>query len=292
MDSTEAYKKAGRIHREVCAELRERLRPGMTLLEIAAFAEARIRALGGNLAFPVNTSLNDIAAHYVPIHEDPKTLQAGDLLKLDLGVRVDGYVADGAFTYCSAPSPLARAAEEAIRAAVQVIRPGVTVGQVSDAIEASVRAAGFGLIVNLTGHGVDQEQFHAEPTVPNRATHSPVILEEGMAIAIEPFVSPANGTVRDAAPVEIYRLLRPVPVRMPEARAILQRIQEEYGAFPFAKRWLCDSFSPLRVSLALKQLEAAGALERYPPLKDPTGQRIAQAEHTILVGDPPVVITG
>lgn len=112
-----------------------------------------------------------------------------------------------------------------------------------------------------------------------------------MAIAIEPFVAPANGTVRDAAPVEIYRLLRPVPIRMPEARAILLRIQEEYQAFPFAKRWLCDTFSPLKVSMALKHLESAGALESYPPLKDPTGQRIAQAEHTILVGDPPLVIT-
>lgn len=287
----EKYKKAGRIHAEVTQEIQERLKTGMKLLEIAEFIEKRILEKGGELAFPVNTSLNDIAAHYVAQHGDTRTVERGDLLKIDIGVHVDGHVADGAFTYCSEKNDLAVIAQKAIDEAVKVIRPGVKVGEVSLAIDETVKKAGLGLIVNLTGHGVDEYQFHAPPTVPNTATNSPVILEEGMVIAIEPFVTESPSQVRESAPVEIYRFLQEKPIRMTEARAILRLIQEHYHSFPFAKRWLYEHFSPFKVSMALRMLETAEAIESYPPLKDVKGQKIAQAEHTVIVGDPPVVIT-
>lgn len=287
----EKYKEAGRIFCEVKEGILQKLKPGMKLLEIAEFVEKSIREKGGELAFPLNTSLNEIAAHYVAQGEDEKVVGEGDLLKLDMGVRVEGYIADGAFTYCSEKSDLIKAAEKAVEEAVKVIRPGVTVGEISEAIEGTVKREGLGLIVNLTGHGLEQHQFHAPPTIPNTATGSRVGLEEGQVVALEPFLTETNGQVKESTPVEIFRFLQERPVRSPEGRRILQFIKEQYTTFPFAKRWLYGKFSPVRVSLALRQLEQVGALESYPPLKEGRGQKVAQHEHTIIVSNPPLVIT-
>lgn len=287
MDALEGYKRAGKILSEVRASIK--IKPGMKLVEIADSIEQGIRERGGGLAFPVNTSLNEVAAHYVAQYQDQKTVEAGDLLKVDMGAQVEGWIADSAFTYCSEKEPLIQAAEKAIEEAVKVIRPGVTVGEVSQVIEQTVEGAGFGLIVNLTGHGVDQGAFHAPPPIPNIATGSRAVLEEGQAIALEPFLAQDSGQVKESAPCEIYRFLQPKPVRLTEARHMLQLIQEKYEAYPFAKRWLYQHFSPVKVSLALRQLEAAGAIESYPPLKEVSNQRVVQAEHTIIVQEKPIV---
>ncbi|MBI4021027.1 MAG: type II methionyl aminopeptidase [Candidatus Aenigmarchaeota archaeon] len=288
MENLDHYLAAGRIHAEVRAEVQERLTPGTRLLEIADFIERRIKEKGGGLAFPVNTSLNEVAAHYVAQRDDQTVIAEGDLLKVDIGVQVEGCVADGAFTYCSEKSDLAAAAERAIAEAVKVIRPGARVGDISQAIEDTVRSAGFGLIVNLTGHGVDEYQFHAPPTIPNTATGSRVLLEEGQVIALEPFVAERNGYVKESTPIEIYRLLLERPVRLAEARQI-QQLAAGWNGFPFAKRWL--PFSPIKVSMALRQLDTVNAIESYPPLKEQSGMRVAQAEHTVVVLDKPVVTT-
>ncbi|MBL7160809.1 MAG: type II methionyl aminopeptidase [Candidatus Aenigmarchaeota archaeon] len=285
------YKKAGKINAEIMKEVLGMIKPGVKLLEIAEFAEGIVEKKGAGLAFPVNTSLNEIAAHYVAGEGDSKTVGEGDLLKIDLGVEVEGYIADAAVTYCSEKNPLVRAAESAVSEAVKVIRPGVLVGDVSQAVEETVKGAGFGLIVNLTGHGLDRNDFHAPPVIPMVATGSKETLEEGQVIALEPFVTERNGHVKESAPTEIFRFLQERPVRSPDARKVLGIIKEEYQGFPFAKRWLCQELSLARASIALRQLEAVQAVETFPPLKDVSGQKIAQHEHTIIVSDPPIVTT-
>jgi len=283
------YMEAGRIHSEVREESLKIIKTGVKILEIAELIEKMVKEKGGGLAFPVNTSLNDIAAHYTPREGDEKTVAEGDLLKIDFGVHLDGYIADGAFTYGG--GDMFRAAEKSIEEAVKVIRPGVKIGEVSQAINEAVKGAGFGLIVNLTGHGLDRNMFHGPPSIPNVATGSNHVLEEGQVIALEPFVVEKNGNVKESAPVEIYRFVMERPVRLAGARKLVKIVQERYGAFPFAKRWLSQDLSAISLSLALRQLEGAGALETYPPLKEAGGQKIAQAEHTVIVEEKPIVTT-
>ncbi len=282
-----SYVKAGAINAQVMAELRQRLAPGVRLLELAEFAEKRIVELGGAMAFPLNLSLNAVAAHYTPTIADRIAVRAGDLLKVDIGTHADGYIADSAFTWCSEPHPLIAAADAVIAAAITAVRPGLTVGELSGVIASTAAAQGVGLVVNLTGHGLDRYQFHAEPTIPNAKSGSKRPLEAGEVIAIEPFVCASGGSVVEGAPVEIFRVVQEKPVRSPEGRAILKRMGR---GLPFARRWLAD-LGAVKVALALRELERSGAIEGYPPLPERSGKLVAQAEHTIIVEDKPVVTT-
>ncbi len=287
----EKYRKAGAICSGARKLIEKELEPGARLLDIAEKTETFIRKKGGQPAFPVNISLNEIAAHYTPSHGDGKTIGEGDLVKIDIGTHIDGYIGDMAFTYCSEASELVKAAEKVLEAAIKIIRPGVTVGEISAVIEETARSMGKGVIVNLTGHTLDRYVFHGSPSIPNVRNDSRYAFGVGDVIALEPFVTNSNGQVKDSGPTEIYRYLMDRPVRLPEARKILSIARDDFRQLPFAKRWLYKDFSPVRIAMALRQLETAGAIESYPVLKEVSGKPIAQAEHTIIVMEKPLVTT-
>ena len=290
-DVLEKYLKAGKICAEIKEELSGMLRPGAKLLAIAEFVEMKTKEKGARPAFPVNISVNEIVAHSTPGMNDARAIGPKDLVKIDIGVHVDGYIGDMAFTYSSEPSPLVKCSEDCVQAAIEVIRPGVTISEISRAIEEAAKGRSLGLIVNLTGHTLERFVFHGSPSIPNISNSSEYKFKEGDVIALEPFVTSANGYVKDSGTIEIYRYLRDRPVRLQEARRILALAKSEYNELPFAKRWLYKYFSPVKVSLALRQLEMAGAIETYPVLKETEGRPVAQAEHTIIVMDKPVVTT-
>jgi methionyl aminopeptidase len=290
-EALEKYLKAGRICAEIRGELSGILKPGIKLLDLAEAIEKKTREKGGKPAFPVNISVNDITAHYTPSFNDERVIGKGDLVKIDIGVHVDGYIGDMAFTYCSDPNPLVKCSEECVEAAIGVIRPGVTISEIGRAIEDCAKRHNLGIIVNLTGHTLERYVFHGSPSIPNVSNDSNHKFKEGDVIAIEPFVTDSNGHVKDSGNVEIYRFLRERPVRLPEARKILEMARSEYAELPFAKRWLYKSFSPIKVSLAIRQLETAGALESYPVLRETGGRPVAQSEHTIIVKSEPIVTT-
>ena len=148
----EKYKKAGRICWEIKQEVLKMSRPGMKILELGEFIEDSIRKKGGQPAFPVNISINDITAHYTPSWNDERELQPGELVKIDIGAHVDGYIGDMAFTWCTEKNPLVDGAQKLLDAAIAVIRPGVTVGEIGTAIEEKTKELGIGVITNLTGH--------------------------------------------------------------------------------------------------------------------------------------------
>jgi methionyl aminopeptidase len=232
-----------------------------------------------------------VAAHSTPPSNDMRTVSPNDLVKIDIGVHVDGYIGDMAFTYCHEPSRLIRCSERCLEAAIEIIKPGVSVSGIAKAIEDCVKKEGLGLIVNLTGHTLDRYVFHGQPSIPNIPGASSHRFREGDVIALEPFITASNGYVKDSGNVEIFRYLRDRPVRLAEARKILEMARDEYHELPFAKRWLCKRFSPLKVSLALRQLQDSGALESYPLLRETEGRPVAQSEHTIIVMDEPIVTT-
>ncbi|MEM7822983.1 MAG: type II methionyl aminopeptidase [Candidatus Aenigmatarchaeota archaeon] len=286
----EKYKRAGAIAAKVKNDVLGRIKVDMSLLELANFIEQKIREYGGQPAFPVNISIDDVAAHDTPAWNDMRKIPENALVKIDIGVHVDGYIGDLAFTWCSKPNPIINTAEDVLNAAISVIRPEITISDISVVIEEKAKESGYGVITNLTGHGLEQYEFHAPPNIPNVKNDIDYKLKKGDVIALEPFLTESNGYVKESGKSEIFRFLQDRPVRMLEARKILQMARETWHGLPFAKRWL-SSFSPLKIALAIKQLEDANAIESFPVLKEISGKPIAQAEHTIVVLEKPLVIT-
>ncbi len=273
----EKYRKAGKILSEVREEAARKVVVGESLLTVAEFTENLIREKGGEPAFPVNISRNDEAAHATPSFND-KSVFGKDMVKLDIGVHIDGYIADTAVTVDLSGNPrLVEAAEAALEKALRFIHAGVNTSEIGGVVEDTIGSFGFKPIINLTGHGLAQYIQHAPPSIPNKRMPHSVVLEEGDIVAIEPFATNGAGKIHDAGNAEIYHLISNRPVRHPSARALLQEIGK-YKTLPFAKRWLGE-----RVDFALMQLVKAGVIQPYPVLKEIQGGLIAQAEHTILV---------
>jgi methionyl aminopeptidase len=287
----EKYRKAGAINAEVRKEVKKILKPGLKILDLANKIEDLIEKKGGKPAFPVNISINEIAAHYTPSFNDAREIEEGDLVKIDIGVHVDGYIGDMAFTYCSQPSHLIKASEKVLKNAIKIIKPGVSIAEIGTRIEETAKAQGVGVIVNLTGHTLDKYIFHGPPSILNVKNSVEHKFKEGDVIALEPFITESNGHVKNSGTVEIFRYMMDKPVRLTEARNILAMARDEYKSLPFAKRWLYKKFSPIKVSLALRQLGMVEALEEYPVLKEIDNKPIAQSEHTIIVQDKPIVTT-
>jgi methionyl aminopeptidase len=274
----EKYREAGRILKIVRAEAVEMVKVGGSLLNVAEFVEKRTTELGGRPAFPCNISRNEEAAHATPKAGDSDVF-GKDMVKLDLGVHVDGYIADSAVTIdLSGNSDILKAADEALAAAIDAARPGITTGKIGAAIEDSIRSYGLNPIINLTGHGLSRYEAHDNPSVPNKRVEGGTVLKEGDVLAIEPFATNGAGLVHDGSWAEIYSLIRKKPVRMPAVRNVLKEV-EEYRELPFAKRWLKSD----KLEFSLIQLEKAGILHSYPVLIESAGGLVAQAEHTIII---------
>ncbi|MFB6146786.1 MAG: type II methionyl aminopeptidase [Halobacteriaceae archaeon] len=278
-DALAAYREAGDILATVLEEAADRIEVGATHLDVAEFAEQRIRELGGEPAFPANISVDEEASHASPGADDEATF-GEEVVCLDVGVHVDGYVADAAETVDLAGRPeLVEAAEEALDAAIEAVGPGVHTGAVGAEIGDVIEAYGFNPVVNLTGHGLARWDAHTGPSVPNRAVDSGVELEPGDVIAVEPFASTGTGKVGEGSATEIYELEDDRRVRDRRARQLLETIRAEYAEFPFAARWLDDD----RAAMSLRRLTASGVLTSYPVLTEDAGTLVSQAEHTLIV---------
>jgi methionyl aminopeptidase len=277
-DVVDSYREAGAIIVETMTEAREMIEPGVTQLEVAEYAEDAIREAGAGLAFPVNISINEEASHATPARDDD-TEFGEEMICLDIGVHVDGYIADAAVTVDYTDSPdLVEASEQALDAAVEAVGPGVEVGTIGAEIEAVVGGYGYTPILNLTGHGVERYDAHTGPNIPNRAVERSVELEVGQVIAIEPFATDGRGKVGEGSTEEIYEQVSDGTVRDRRARQVLDEL-EAFEDLPFAGRWLDSS----RSEMALRRLKMANIVKGYPVLKESDGQLVSQAEHTLIV---------
>ncbi|GFO95825.1 methionine aminopeptidase [groundwater metagenome] len=157
----EKYLRAGKILSEVRAETVKKVKKGATLLSVAEFTENLIREKGGQPAFPVNISRNDEAAHSTPSFDD-KSVFGKDMVKLDIGVHIDGYIADTAVTVDLSGHPeLVKAAEKALADAIKFIHAGVNTADIGGVIEDAITSFGYKPVINLTGHGLAQYIQHA-----------------------------------------------------------------------------------------------------------------------------------
>ncbi|MDH5019359.1 type II methionyl aminopeptidase [Halobacterium rubrum] len=277
-EAYEKYVEAGEILTTVMAEAAERVEVGATHLEVADYAEDRIRELGGEPAFPVNISIDEEASHAAPGADDD-TEFGEDMVCLDVGVHVDGHIADAATTVDLSGNPeLVEAAEEALDAAVDAVEPGVHTGEIGAEIQDVIEAYGYNPVVNLTGHGMDVYDAHTGPNVPNRALDSGVELQAGDVLAIEPFATTGTGKVGEGTATEIYEVVGSGNVRDRRARQLLEDL-ERFDGLPFAARWLEGS----RAEMSLKRLVRADIVRSYPVLKEDDGELVSQDEHTLVV---------
>lgn len=286
-DILEKYREAGRIAAKILQEGAAQIRVGASYLELVESLETRVRDEGGDLAFPLNVSLNEDAAHDTASPGDPRIFATGDLVKLDLGVHIEGYIADTATTIDLGNNGLlVQASDDALQAAIREVRPGATAGALGAAVQQAIESRGYRPIANLTGHGLDRFVLHRAPTIPNIGSPGGTVLEEGMVFAIEPFATTGSGHVGEKARREIYSRVSTKPVRMPSARAVISDIHERNG-LPFARHWLADR----KKDLQLPALVRAGILHVYPVLADVPGSLVSQHEHTVIVTDDGCIVT-
>jgi len=289
-EALKKYKKSFEISDEVIKFARETIEENMKAIDLAEKIENKIKSLGGGIAFPVNISINEIAAHYAPDINDLLILKKNDLVKMDIGVQVDGYITDRAFTVFVGEKthPLIEAADKAVAEAIKVIKPGIKVYEISSVIADVIDEFGCNPIQNLCGHGLDQYVQHAKPTIPNGRNTISEKIEKGTVLAIEVFTTNGTGLVKESLPILIYRYIQDRPVRLAEARKILKVAKEDFEGLPFAKRWLNSITTGAKLEFALRQLVDVGALDSYPVLKEVSNGLVAQSETTIIVDEIPV----
>lgn len=287
----EAIIKAGQIAAEVKKYARSFVKKGTSLIEIADKIEAKIIELGGKPAFPTNTSINEIAAHYTPSHNDET--KAHGLIKIDLGVHIDGWTADTAFSLDlennEENKKLIESAESALEKAQKTIKENISTNQIGKVIEETIKSKGFSPIINLSGHEMKQYDLHAGKVIPNIDDKREIGIEKGL-YAIEPFATNGGGRVYDGKPSGIYMLTDTKNIRSPIAREILDYISEEYETLPFCSRWLVKKFGT-KALFGLTQLEKNGNLHHFAQLIEVGKGKVAQAENTIFIDDKETIVT-
>jgi len=283
-EELEKYRTAGKIARDVREWSMSLVVPNARIFDIAEQVEASILEKGGQLAFPVNVCINDVTAHYTPKFNDVITLKESDVVSIDMGVHVDGFIADTAYSI-DLSGKYARMLDvnkQALERVIALLKPGVSVKELGTAVYDFVTASGFKPIENLTGHEVQQYNLHAGVSIPNIPVPYDWKLSEGMVFAIEPFVTDGIGRVVESRHVNIYGLLEVKPVRMPEARALLKEITMR-EKLPFAERWYARKISPVKLPLAIQELLSKGIVKAYPTLHEKEKGVVSQFEHTVCI---------
>ncbi len=277
----DAYREAGALARKILHQGAGLVKEGASILEMVETTEKMVTDEGAFLAFPLNVSLNEAAAHDTAMPGDERTFARGDLVKVDLGVQIDGYIADTALTVdLGDHGPLVEASRAALDAAIATVRPGITAGDIGAVVQATIEERGYKPVANLTGHGLDRYDLHSAPTIPNIAMSGGAVIEEGMVFAIEPFATTGSGRVTEAARVEIYQQISARPARLPSAKRVLEVARPRRG-LPFSRRWVPGD----KVEIGLSSLVRAGVLHPFPVLHDVPGSFVSQAEHTLIVTD-------
>lgn len=289
----EKYKKAGEIVSKVRNKAVKHVKEDMKYLELAEFIENDIIELGGKVAFPCNISVNEVTAHYTPPAGDENVFKSGDLVKIDLGAHVDGYIADSAISVLIGDDipeeeyekhqNMIMASMEGLENAISTVKAGVEIGKVGTEIEKAIKNRGFNSVSNLTGHSMDQWILHSGLSIPNIKENNPHKLEEGDVLAIEPFATDGIGRVTDMNEVYIFRFLRDRPMRLIHAKRALKIIKEDYKILPFAQRWLQGRFSEHHLNTAMRMLISSRAVFPYHVLREKSNAMVAQSEHTVIV---------
>ncbi len=293
----DSYIKAGKIVSDIRGEASKMIKDGTLVIDLVEYVESEILKSGAEIAFPCNVSINEIAAHYTSPANDETKFKAGDMVKLDLGAMVDGYIADSAITVIADGNidenytqdeinlheEIVEASAAGLEAAISTVRAGVEVSKIGAAVHEAIAEYHLNPIFNLAGHSLEQNNLHAGISIPNYDNHDGYVLDEGQAIAIEPFATNGEGIVNDAPGNYIFSYIANKPFRMRSTQKVLKYIQQNNPYVPFSGRWITDEFGVRRGNIALKQLSDAMAIYPYAPLREKKDCFVSQKEHTVIV---------
>lgn len=286
----ESLKKAGNIAKEVKQFIKPKIKVGKNALEIIEATESKILELGGAMAFPVNLSINHIAAHYTsPLRDDGLSIEENDLVKIDVGVHIDGYIVDTAFSVNFNPDEslqnIIQATEVAVDAAKMMAKPKVNTREIGKKIESIIKGFKYNPIKELGGHQTERWIVHGKKALPELGNQKGDIMEEGDVFAVEIFASTGEGSVHLTNNSFIYEL-NPysgrVPLRRKTSKQILGHINKNYKTLPFAERWLAKEFR-MGVAFGLQELVKQNKLKAHYVLAENKGAFVAQSEETILI---------
>lgn len=279
--------KAGEITAQARSYGAKLIKPKKSHKEITEKIESRIIELGGELAFPVQMSVNTTAAHFTSLLNSDFNFKEGDLVKLDLGVHINGAIGDTAITVdLGENSKLVKASKNALNAALEIIKPNIELREIGQVIQDEITSLGFSPIKNLGGHGLERYEIHSNPSIPNYNNGDKTKLKRGQIVAIEPFASSGDGLVIEGNPSEIFQFSREKNIRNPSGRQIIKFIEKNYKTLPFAKRHLLNRFNKLQISTGLLALKREKIFYEYFTLTERRkNSMVSQAEHTVIVGD-------
>jgi methionyl aminopeptidase len=289
------YIKAGKIAKEVREYSDKIVKPGEKALNVCLELEKKIIEMGGKPAFPCNISINEVAAHFTPFHNDNTIIPPESVVKIDLGVHIDGYIADTAKTIDLSDKHvlLLEASKEALEKAIETLKPGIKAFEIGLTIEHTIKNYGFKPVRNLTGHSIDQYRIHAGLSIPNYGDRFAVFkITEGMTIAIEPFATNGKGLTREGKITNIFSIAKTNPRKLDkESREVFEYIYREYKTLPFTPRWLVPVFGEKTVEHAMKVLVKTKTLYVYPILVEVSRGLVSQFEHTILLTKDGKIVT-
>jgi methionyl aminopeptidase len=293
----ESYIQAGKLASKIRSEASKMITDGALVLDLVTYVENEILKNGAEIAFPCNVSINEYAAHYTSPAGDETRFKAGDMVKLDLGAMIDGYIADTAITVLASGNmdeyytqdqinlheEIIEASAAGLEAAIATVRAGVELSKIGAAVHEAISEYNLNPIFNLMGHSLEQNNLHAGISIPNYDNNDNFKLDEGQAVAIEPFATNGEGIVNDAPGHYIFSYLANKPFRMKSTQKVLKYIQHNNRYVPFSGRWITDEFGERKGAIALKQLSDAMAIYPYAPLREKQDCFVSQKEHTIIV---------
>lgn len=284
-------RKAGKVAgeaRELGLNLVEK---DVKLYDVAQEVEAHIRSKGCGLAFPCNIGINEVAAHYTPGVDDPMRFNVGDVVKIDCGAEIDGYIGDTAGTVevgTQRYKSLIESSKNARDIVVEFIGDGVSLMEIGTAVEMSIKNNGFKPIMNLCGHQIEQYSLHSGMSIPSYNNGDTTKVRAGMVIAVEPFSTNGEGMIKNGRPGNIVRILRERPMADPIVQEFFQYVKNEFKSFPFCAR-SCDFPNADKHT---KTLIRHGILSSYAQLVEVKGGIISQHEYTFYIaGERGEVIT-
>ncbi len=287
MDIFDNYVKAGKIASQVREYARAQDHTGRSLSEICNDIEQEIFKNGGEPAFPVNVSLNDIAAHYTAVPNDPIIVKNTDVLKIDVGVHIDGYIADTAVTvsYDTKYQNLIDIAERALDEAIAISRSNTRVSEIGRIIEKTITKYGCKPIQNLSGHSLERYTIHAGKSIPNIWTigHS-FNLSVNNVYAIEPFVTTndGQGVVYEGKIKNIFSIGSRKRTKEQKTDEFLEYLWNKFKTLPFALRWIVNEYEEKEALYLLEILVKKKNVHAYPILVEGANRIVVQAEHTII----------
>jgi methionyl aminopeptidase len=286
-ENLQKYQHAGKIAREVREEIKRIVREGMPIIDICEKVETLTREKGGKPAFPCNVSVNEIAAHYTSPPKDKETIPDKSIVKVDIGVHVDGYIADTATSVCFNPEydDMVNTAEEALAKAVELLQPGLSITRFGSAIQKTIKTRGFKPVSNLTGHLIRRYLIHAGKSLPNVFNLSTSRIKEGEVYGVEPFVTVPNaaGKVENLREAHIFRYSKHKSLKNPYAKQILSYIKKNFQTLPFTERWISKFAESSNYTTAFSELLSSKALVGYPIFVESSRNLVAQAEYTVMI---------